>query len=1127
MRKILLPGSSKAKSPTQQPDPAQETIPEDSDSTNLVSVLGPGFRGQAGSFPAKLTPDKVLSLQRFMGNQAVLRMLHRAKESLPQPPLSSPVNGTAQAAPTQPPIIQRLWKKNKKWISIKEFEYFDEGGFDQYIDMDDDPPKLLVINNQKTYGMIFILLQTEDGKEWVYNGDSQGKALETLLMEIDKGNSKEENDVSDEEEEPKETIGEEKISSSFLSPKSQISLSSRFNLSKTQNKTGSSSKGEIEIKKERKSFILPGEEKKSLSPSRREKTSDTPLTFKKQTTQSKRSTKLKSSIISSSSDEEEVKVGELSQGFFTHIFKGEIVGSSHIGLHSRRDILKKSLKVSFFRRSRPDENGVYVAEVRIEGNNVSKCSMFFPDDWSQEKIKIGVKEAFLNPRRKPIPTLSFYGFSKTCGICIGGLSDKGSKLKFLTDIDTAYPMYKGNMFNPDALPGLIDEDPDPLMGVNGEIEEASEKESILSPIGKSNRNSNQPIKEKGGILTTSSLSIRPNLKGNQSLSLNSGPLIKSSPRKEETRDKGLFISSPGKRESSLSFSQSGNRGKNTPLSIKKEEKEFLSNPSPIITQNTTTSSFSLEPKEGMELNPTSKSLLQPRSNRNTTISLPQPKNNTTSSPQLESMEKKKGIQPLIVPPPISTLPFSSSMPFSTFNKPSFSYDSSDLFSGEEDENLTVKSEPKKEKKEKKKKKEKEKKGKEIVQEETGTWQKTSNAMEGGAEHLDDTDNYIQYLETGGEKERLLIILKDRSWGTLYTRDSSDDQWEELEDIDEETGLITLLNKIDKDTGNSDGEDDDLETESISSQRSSKPVPKERDLREEAKKRKIEGAEVSTYIKIRQKGFEKEEIADAGHHGQGADFIVQTSSEVWIVEAKGTTVTWTSKDDVTFASGAHVPPKQIAWGIQKAQNNIIKILERPISKRINTESLLLAVMNLSVPGSMMAIITCQDDFKKVVVEQHPVNVVEVITFINECGQEKLEYLVKMLFEKLGDEQSLEDMFPPKKLEQIGKLYAKHAVKEAKNQIFKIIENDIIMDWEDLVTANKLDLAVYDYLETAYNLARLDNDHEILKGSQQSANPLSTKKLSKIKEEHDRKKNIKGKYYIHLQPVLGKLPDKEKL
>lgn len=1125
----------------QQADTPQETMGEEPVSANPLKVLGWRLGGQPPQTPPKLTPEKILTLQRSVGNQAVLRLLKHTKAATLKSPSTSPGNLTTLPAITQAPPIQRVWKKTKNAVTVEGFEYYNdnEEEYIHYIDLDSRPQRLLVLHRERLWGILFIREPDSDYKEWFIEGETlAGAALNRLLSEIEKNSS-------NDNESQKELKGEEEPFGSLSKIKGE---KEPLSLKKEPGK-GFTSPGE-----EKKSLLIPGEEKKSSFPlTTSTSTSKQPKISPQPRSQGKPPIKSSSSVITSpgKGKGESEKEG-LSPIFFVHIFQGEKSGETHKGLHSRLFILSGKLKVDFFRRSKPDAKGVYAAEVTIKGYKYPKCSMFFPDDWDEQTIKMAVTEAFSNRRTKPIPTLSFYGFSTTCNMFIGGLSKKGSECKTLAEVDTAYPMYDGNMYNPNQLEGLIDENPDKTMSTTGEDAPETKTEPIQTPRGKSVLNTNQSIikeekkekKEKEPISPV----LRPPAKTPvKSISL--GETKSTSSPKPRILLPGESDSpplSPIKREGGPGSKATGGQVRISPAPITNRPAKGLNTPAPVIYQTTTSSPLETESKSmGIK-----QSSLLPTQSGNSSLTPNQtPLSSELTKNQRRNQRKALGLQPPLSPlsslPPApqsssnmpgfsSTTSFGPSYSSNTSFVPSYSSNTSfgpgisispylpQSFPDEEDlyeEDVYVE-EKKGRVEEKKERKEsfREKKGEEKKEEKrSGTWSKTTNAFEDGPDYLN--EDYTQYVETGGEQEQLLLVGADRSFALLYTRNNPDETWEYDKDIGEDEGLLDLLKVVDGDTGETEGEETDFFPEKKSKRILNLDL-KEKDLKEEARKKKIEPAEEKTYINLRRIGFEMEDIADPGHHGEGADFIVKSADKVWIVEAKGSTGGWTNIRNLTFASGPHVPARQIASGINRAQQKVFEILKLPLSERIDNERILLVVTNLKATDAMMAVITCQAKFNNMVVAKHPVLLGEVINFIKDFG-EGPEKITSMLFGKIGQQKGKE-IFPDYKLEQIGLLYAKNGEEEATNQIKKIIEGAFITEWKVALTAKNLDRAIYDYLETAYNLARLQKDHDILTGGQQGDNPLATKKLATIKADVEKDGRINGKYYIHLQPVLGKIP-----
>lgn len=75
-----------------------------------------------------------------------------------------------------------------------------------------------------------------------------------------------------------------------------------------------------------------------------------------------------------------------------HIFEGEINKWGHaVGFHHEGD---RSYQVIEGTRTVEDANGVYEAQVEIDGAKKQTNSSFFPRDWSQDQVREAIHEAF-------------------------------------------------------------------------------------------------------------------------------------------------------------------------------------------------------------------------------------------------------------------------------------------------------------------------------------------------------------------------------------------------------------------------------------------------------------------------------------------------------------------------------------------------------------------------------------------------------------------------------------------------------------------------------------------------------------------------------------------------------------
>lgn len=121
-----------------------------------------------------------------------------------------------------------------------------------------------------------------------------------------------------------------------------------------------------------------------------------------------------------------------------HLFEGEInKAGKAVGVHSNAAIAGGTAKLTSPKKMLADPPGIYEAKVAVKKANGSWVdknakSTFFPDSWSQQKIKEEVSGAFKNS------TIAPNGKWK-------GVSPSGVKIEGYTDshgnIATAFPVY--------------------------------------------------------------------------------------------------------------------------------------------------------------------------------------------------------------------------------------------------------------------------------------------------------------------------------------------------------------------------------------------------------------------------------------------------------------------------------------------------------------------------------------------------------------------------------------------------------------------------------------------------------------------------------------------------------------
>jgi hypothetical protein len=139
-----------------------------------------------------------------------------------------------------------------------------------------------------------------------------------------------------------------------------------------------------------------------------------------------------------------------SSTFDTHMFKGEPDGNKHKGLHSLIRLLGNQHPPAIEVIVDDRGTGAYSAQARLHNKTDSKASSFFPNAWSEEKVKAMIKEAYLDARlntsfsrQNASPHgLSWVGRANVNGVemMIGGMGDGD---KPASGIATAFPAVNG------------------------------------------------------------------------------------------------------------------------------------------------------------------------------------------------------------------------------------------------------------------------------------------------------------------------------------------------------------------------------------------------------------------------------------------------------------------------------------------------------------------------------------------------------------------------------------------------------------------------------------------------------------------------------------------------------------
>jgi hypothetical protein len=131
----------------------------------------------------------------------------------------------------------------------------------------------------------------------------------------------------------------------------------------------------------------------------------------------------------------ELPMPPLSDKVRTHIFEGDVsIGKSRGWHYERTGNAAQGTYVIESTRSVPDRNGVYEANVMIQGIKKGPRSSFFPRDWTQDEVVMAVQEAYQT--RQPTPKPGRYRGRTATGIDIElDIDPRGQ-------IQTAYPIYQ-------------------------------------------------------------------------------------------------------------------------------------------------------------------------------------------------------------------------------------------------------------------------------------------------------------------------------------------------------------------------------------------------------------------------------------------------------------------------------------------------------------------------------------------------------------------------------------------------------------------------------------------------------------------------------------------------------------
>lgn len=264
-----------------------------------------------------------------------------------------------------------------------------------------------------------------------------------------------------------------------------------------------------------------------------------------------------------------------------------------------------------------------------------------------------------------------------------------------------------------------------------------------------------------------------------------------------------------------------------------------------------------------------------------------------------------------------------------------------------------------------------------------------------------------------------------------------------------------------------------------------------------KSKQIRDPEKPVYKKLRESGFEKDEISMPGSR---ADFIAENSDKLALIEVKGDSGKWTKDDNLNFKSGSHVPARQIHQSLSSKNSKLKTLFEKKTSELFEKKELNVAVTNLSDTDAMMALVLDKDNK---IVEQHPVTVSQIIAFIEDNkGDSYLD-----LFEKLYDDEN----------ENKSNFYEDFLMDVYTTGYPEDIEDAMetyVTDW----MASKQERAIenMDAIEALYNAARIDNKHEISNTSGGKNNPRAVDSLGSLNDYHD-----KGLLHIRLVPVSNRI------
>ncbi len=124
------------------------------------------------------------------------------------------------------------------------------------------------------------------------------------------------------------------------------------------------------------------------------------------------------------------------KGAIEHIFIGT-VNSSKKGSGYHYNMIKDAKgEIVESTRSKPDKNGIYTANVTVDGYPKDHYSSFYPDDWSPQQVVDAINEAYKDAMNTKKKSGSYYvGYSN--GIRIEMYLDSKNR------VVTAYPVKNG------------------------------------------------------------------------------------------------------------------------------------------------------------------------------------------------------------------------------------------------------------------------------------------------------------------------------------------------------------------------------------------------------------------------------------------------------------------------------------------------------------------------------------------------------------------------------------------------------------------------------------------------------------------------------------------------------------